>query len=233
VRKFSRYMSVSVSRIFVSWVMLILFPLSLIAADTGSAIVRGSGGVLVNGVEVADSIAVFSGDLLETKPGFIANLDVEGSSVLIQGESIVKFQGDYLILEHGSVAVGTSTSMSVHVNCLKVEPLSNDRTQYDVTDTNGTVQVAAHKKDVRIERAAALHKIPEQSSSSESGVVHEGEQATRDESAVCGAASPQGAGQGLNTKWLEIGGAAGGGALVLCLLLCKSKPPSKISPSEP
>jgi hypothetical protein len=226
-------MSVSASRIFVSWVMLILFPLSLMAADTGSAILRGSGGVWVNGVEVADSIAVFSGDLLETKPGFIANLDVEGSSVLIQGESVVKFQGDYLILEHGSVAVGTSTLMSVHVNCLKVEPLSNDRTQYDVTDTSGTVQVAAHKKDVRIERTAALHKTPAQSSPSESDVVHEGEQGTRDESAVCGAASPAQAGHALNLKWPEIAGATGGGVLVLCLILCRSKNPPAASPSLP
>ncbi|MGB7866623.1 MAG: hypothetical protein WCF74_24755, partial [Candidatus Sulfotelmatobacter sp.] len=89
--------------------MIILFPLSLMAADTGSAILRGTGGVWVNGVEAADSIAVFPGDSLETKPGFIANLDAEGSSILIQGESVVKFQGSYLVLEHGSVSVGTST----------------------------------------------------------------------------------------------------------------------------
>ena len=75
---------------------------------------------------------VVSGDLLETKPGSVANLDAEGSSVLIQPESVVKFQGNYLSLEHGSVSVGTSTSMSVHVNCIKVEPVSRERTQYDV-----------------------------------------------------------------------------------------------------
>lgn len=231
--KFSVGISVSASRNFVSWIMIILFPLSLMAADTGSAILRGTGGVWVNGVEAADSIAVFPGDSLETKPGFIANLDAEGSSILIQGESIVKFQGSYLVLEHGSVSVGTSTSMSVHVNCLKVEPLSNNRTQYDVTDTSGTVQVAAHKNDVKIERIGALRKTSSQSSLSESGIVHEGEQATRDESAVCGAASPQKAGQALNTKWLEIGGGVGGGVLLLCLLLCRSTPPSEASPSEP
>jgi len=77
--------------------MIILFPLSLMAADTGSAILRSTGGVWVNGMEVADSSAVFPGDLLETKPGFIANLDAEGSSILIQGESVVKFQGSSLV----------------------------------------------------------------------------------------------------------------------------------------
>jgi len=203
------------------------------AADTGSAIVRGNGGIWVNGMEVANSIAVFPGDSLETKPGFIGNLDAEGSSVLIQGESIIKFQGNYLVLDHGSVSVGTSTEFSVHVNCLKVEPLSNDRTQYDVSDTTGSVQVAAHKNDVRIQRTGSVKKASSQGGASDNNIVHEGQQATRDESAVCVAAAPEQAAQGLNTKWIEIGGAAGGGALVLCLLLCRGTSPTSVSPSQP
>jgi hypothetical protein len=214
--------------------MIVLFPLSLLAADTGSAMLHSNGGVWVNGAEVADSTVIFPGDSLETKPGFVANLDAEGSSVLIRGESIVKFEGNYLTLEHGSVAVGTSTSMSVHVNCLKVEPVSNDQTQYEVNDLSGSVQVAARKKDVNIQQAGGLHKPSAESSSSQSGLVREGQQAKREESEVCGAASPpQSAGHALNTKWLEIGGGAGGGALVLCLLLCRGKSPSNVSPSQP
>jgi hypothetical protein len=226
-------MSVSIPRYFVSWMMIIFFPWSLLAADTGSAMLHSSGGVWVNGAEVTDSTVVFPGDSLETKPGFVANLDAEGSSVLIQGESIIRFQGGYLILDHGSVSVGTSTSMSVHVNCIKIEPLSNDRTQYDVTDVSGKVEVAARKKDVSIRHDAALHKPSVENASSQSGVVHEGQEATRDESAVCGAASPETASHALNTKWLEIGGGGGGGALLLCLLLCKGKSPSSVSPSQP
>lgn len=227
-------MGVSLLRNLVSWMLIILLPASLLAADTGSALLHSNGGVWVNGAEVADSTVVFPGDSLETKPGFVANLDAEGSSVLIQGQSIVKFEGNYLTLEHGSVAVGTSTSMSVHVNCLRVEPLSNDRTQYEVTDVSGSVQVAARKSDVNIKQAGGLHKPSAESSSSQSGVVHEGQQAKREESEVCGAPSPpESAGHGLNTKWLEIGGGAGGGALVLCLLLCKGKSQSNVSPSQP
>jgi hypothetical protein len=227
-------MSVSSSRDLISWVMVLLFPLSLLAADTGSAVVHSSGGVWVNGAEVSDSTTVFSGDLLETKAGFVADLASEGSSVLIQGESIVKFQGDYLVLEHGSVAVGTSTSMSVHVNCINVEPLSNDRTQYDVTNLSTKVEVRAHKDDVNIRRGGTLRKTSAESNSSESGTVHEGQQAMRDESITCGAAAvPHGAGTAVNTKWLEIGGGAGGGALVLCLLLCKGSKQSSVSPSQP
>jgi hypothetical protein len=227
-------MSVSALRTFLCWALVVLCPLSLTAADTGSAVLHSEGGVWVNGAETAGSTVVFPGDVLETKPGFVANLDAEGSSVLIQPESVVKFQGTFLSLEHGSVSVGTSTSMSVHVNCIKVEPVSLERTQYDVADVNGTVQVAAHKNDVNITQSATLRKTAPDNNTSQSATVHEGQQASRDESKACGAAArPDVANGGGNTKWLEIGGGAGAGVLVLCLLLCRGSSPSKVSPSQP
>ena len=195
---------------------------------------HSKGGVWVNGAEVADSTAIFPGDVLETKPGSVANLDAQGSSILIEPQSIVKFQSNFLSLEHGSVSVGTSTSMSVHVNCIKIEPASNDRTQYDVSDVARTVQVAVHKDDVNINETGALRKAAPVNTSSPSAVVHAGEQATRDESTACGEAlRPGPVSNGLNTKWLEIGGAAAGGVVVLCLLLCRGSSPASVSPSQP
>ena len=225
-------MSVSALRNFLCWTMVALYPVSLAAANAGSAIVHSKGGAWVNGSEVPDSTVIFPGDLLETKPGFVANLDAEGSSVLVQGESIVKFQGNFLTLEHGSVSVGTSTEMSVHVNCLKVEPLSNDRTQYDVTDVSGKVEVAANKNDVKITQVGSLRKVPTESSS-QSNTVHEGERATRDESTACGAIRPENPNNALNPKWIEIGGGAGAGVVVLCLILCRGSGSSSVSPSQP
>lgn len=215
--------------------MFVLLPLSLLAADTGSAVVHSKGGVWVNGAEVADSTAIFPGDVLETKPGFVAELDAEGSAVLIQPESIVKFQGNFVSLEHGSVSVGTSTSMAVHVNCIRVEPIVNERTQYDVTDFSGTVEVAAKKNDVNITQGGALKKMSSENNASQSATVHEGQQASRIESIACGAAPrPESPGNsGLNTKWIEIGGGAGGGVVALCLLLCKGSTHTSLSASQP
>jgi hypothetical protein len=226
-------MSVSGSRNFVAWVMIVLFPLSLLATDTGGAVVHSKGGVWVNGAEVVDSTSIFPGDLLQTKPGFVANLDAEGSSILIQPESVVKFQGTFLTLEHGSVSVGTSTSLSVQVNCIKVEPVNSERTQYDVTDMTGKVEVAAHRNDVNIKQGGALQKLSKEGESPQSATVHEGEQAKRDESEMCGAVPRPGTpGDTLNTKWIKIGGAAGGG-LLLCIIFCRSSGASSVSPSQP
>ena len=228
-------MGVSALRKFISWMMVILCPLSLAAADAGSAVLHSEGGVWVNGFEISGSTVVFPGDLVETKPGFVANLDAEGSSVVIQPESVVKFQDTFLSLEHGSVSVGTSTSMSVHVSCIKVEPVSSERTQYDVADVSGTMQVAAKKGDVNITEGGVLQKPQAQGTASPiSSVVHEGQQASRVVSTACGAAPrPGSVGNGLNTKWLEIGGGIAGGVIVLCILLCKSHSPSSVSPSDP
>lgn len=232
-------MSVFRLRKFIAVALVLLFPLSLWAADTGSALLHSQGGVWVNGNEVAGSVAVFPGDTVETKPGFVANLDSDGSSVLIQPESILKFQGDYLVLEHGIVSVGTSASLSVHVNCIRVEPLSNERTQYDVADVSGKVEVAAHKNDVRITqsgagKASTTTKTTEDNSSPLSNVVHEGEQATRDETQACGAAErPESPGHVMNTKWMVAGGGAVVGGVILCLILCKGSKSSPVSPSQP
>jgi hypothetical protein len=222
--------SVKATRHFISLVMVLLLPLSSMAADTG-AVLHTKGGVWVNGAEAVDSTSIFSGDLVETKPGFVADLDSQGSSVLIQPETILKFQGTFIALEHGIVSVETSTSLSVHVNCLEIEPITSERTQYDVKDTTGTVQVAATKSDVKFTQTGKLQKSSKPGALVRSAIVHEGEQAKHEESA-CGGASPQPGAHSFPTKWLEIG-AAGGGAIALCLVFCKSRSPSDVSPDSP
>ncbi|HEY6766803.1 MAG TPA: hypothetical protein VI386_18745 [Candidatus Sulfotelmatobacter sp.] len=205
------------------------------AGDTGSAMLRSKGGVWVNGTQARDSTAVFSGDVIETKSGFVANLDAEGSSVLIQSESIVSLGDNELTLDHGSVSVGSSTGMRVKVNCLTVIPVVNQWTQYDVTDVNGTVHVVAHKMDVNITQGGAERKHST-NNDAQSASLHEGQESSRDESQLCAAAkSPGPAGGGTpisTTRWIEIGG-GGVGAAVLCLLLCRGTSSTSVSTSQP
>ena len=212
--------------------MLVIVPASLLG-QTPSAILHAQGGVWVNGSEANDSAAIFTGDTLDTKPGFSAKLTLEGSAVLIQPESVTKFQGDFLDLEHGSVSVETSKSFKVKVHCITVTPVSNDWTQYDVTDLNGKVQVAARKNDVNVEIHSVHLKPTAGTAESKGGTVHEGEQHGYDESELCGAPPrlPEGSSP-LSSKWVEIGGAAVGGGVLICVLfLCKGK--SSMSPAQP
>lgn len=202
-------------------------------AQTGAAVLRTQGGVWVNGYEAQDFSAVFPGDLLETKVGSPANLNMDGSTVLIQPESVAKLQNNLLELDHGSVSVGTSKSFKVRVNCITVVPVLNEWTQYDVTNLNRNIQVAARKNDVNVERELDHGKPSPETEASRGSTVHENEQKGFDESEICGPpAQPARAGTSINPKWIAVG-AAGVGVLV-CVLLCRGTPTKpSISPSAP
>ncbi|HEY6373367.1 MAG TPA: hypothetical protein VIX37_22515 [Candidatus Sulfotelmatobacter sp.] len=232
-------MSVSILRGFLCWVMLVLVPVSLLGQSvpnqtapdqiapsqtspnqTGAAILHTQGGVWVNGYEALDSSAVFPGDLLETKPSSSASLTLDGSTVLIQPESVAKLQTNLLELDHGSVFVGTSKSFKVRVNCLTVVPVLNEWTQYEVSNLNGNVQVAARKDDVNVDRGADRRKPSVETESSHGSTVHEAEQKSFNLSEICGApGEPTAPSSILNPKWIAVG--AAGGGLLICVLLCR------------
>jgi hypothetical protein len=222
-------MRVSILRCFLCWAMLVIVPQSLLGqsllgqngqGQTGAAILHAQGGVWVNGYEARDSSAVFPGDLLETKPGSSANLILDGSTVLIQPESVAKLQTNLLELDHGSVFVGTSQGFKVRVNCITVVPVLNEWTQYEVTDLNGNIQVAARKDDVNVEREMDRKKPSPETEASRGSIVHEAEQKSFDQSEICGApARPAGASTSLNPKWIAAG--AAGAGLLLCILVCR------------
>jgi hypothetical protein len=221
-------------RCLLTWMLVVVLPASLQAADTKPAILHSQGGVWVNGMEAADSTAVFPGDLLETKPGFSASLNIDGSTVSIQPESIVKFEDNLLVLDHGSLLVGTATGLPVRVHCITVVPVSNtDWTQYEVTDVSGNIQAAAQKKDVRLEVEGVRPKTPTATESSGGTTVHEGEQASRRESEVCGAPpKPTGALGSLQPKWIAAG-AVGTGLLICLIAHCFGGGSGPVSPSQP
>ncbi|HTZ98396.1 MAG TPA: hypothetical protein VMB18_18485 [Terriglobales bacterium] len=213
-------------RRFICWGMIVLVPASLLA-QTQSAIVHTQGGVWVNGYEAKDASAVFSGDVVETRPGFSATLNLEGSSVLVEPESVVKFQGDAIELDHGGVSVETSTSFKVLVRCITVIPVASEWTQYEVVDMSGSVQVSARTKDVNVkwEHGASKSSLEKAVGQQEQGSVHQGEQKKYDESELCGAPPRPNAGTLPNPKWIAAG-AAGAGVLIWCVLQCGgSKPP--------
>jgi hypothetical protein len=202
--------------------MVLAFPVSLTAGETSSAILHHNGGVWVDGKVAPDSSAIFVGEVLETKAESIAKLDAEGSSVLVQPESVVRFEENSITLEHGSVSVDTSKGMTVRVKCITVVPVSTAWTQYDVSDVNGTVHVNARKSDVNIEEGSRKAKNEvrleevkpdKEEAASGSANVREGQQASREES-LCGIAQRPGETQSgpfhsPYTKWVALGIAGG------------------------
>lgn len=129
---------------------------------------------------------------------------------------------------------GRRRACGVCVHCITVIPVSDTEwTQYEVTDVNGNIEVAAHKKDVRIELEGNQAKTPSVTQATGGTTVHEGEQASRRESEACGAPlNPASALKPLNTK-LMVAGAVRTGILICLLAHCFGGGSGPVSPSQP
>src|SRR5271170_6321685 len=145
-------MSQSAFRSAVCCLLAILFPAQvMLGGETASAMLYTNGSALVNGSEVPRSAAMFSGDLLETRPDSTASIQTNGSSIMVLADSLVKFEIPAIELEHGSVRVTTSRGLAARAGDVTVKPVSNTWTEFQVTDVDGRVQIAANKGDVTVQ----------------------------------------------------------------------------------
>lgn len=223
-------------RQFVGLGLIIYLPTAVSAADNSAAILRASGaGVSINDKAATNSSALFRDDLIRTEKNAAARLESSGSSVDINPETIVQFEGDELVLDHGSLSVNTSVGLKVRVGCLTVTPVNGSNwTQYVVEDVNGRMTVSGIKSDVYINERSKNPKEAKQSPGSGRTIVHETEQKSQEDK--CGgaytpqSAVPPGLGAWLDSPIAKI--SAGAAIAVLtCWALCKDDDP--ISPHTP
>jgi hypothetical protein len=143
-------MGMSAFRKMVSCVLLLIVPASLFAADSGAAMLYANGAAWLNGSHVPNSSAIFAGDLVQTRSDSAANIHAPGSSITVLGDSLVKFEGASLKVEHGGVSVSTSKGVAMIAGDVRVAPVSNAWTEFNVTDTDGTVRIVASKGDLNV-----------------------------------------------------------------------------------
>jgi hypothetical protein len=215
--------------------MAVVLPVSLDAQETAAAMLRSSGsGVLVNKNPAPTSIALFPNDLIETPQNAVARIELSGSAADINADTVVQFDGDELVLDHGSLSVNTTLGLRVRVGCLTVTPVNVSQwTQYNVSDLDGKVTVSAAKSDVYIDSRAKKAQEAKNPSRSTRDIVRESEQKSREEK--CGAAYTKrdnvpGLGALMNSPYAIWGGTAVIGA-VTCWVLCRTDNPA--SPSKP
>jgi hypothetical protein len=206
-----------------SWMMVLIFPASLFAADASpSAMLYSRGSTVLNGSTVPRSSALFSGDLVQTGADSVANINATGSTVLILNESLVTYEGDFLKLEHGGLRISTSKSMGAVAGDVRISPANGMLTEFEVRDVDGRVQIAARKGDLTI------------SDQTGTTTLAQGQETTRDESsptsrkrqggAAAPAATPGIIGAALDSP-IAIGIGAGGIAALTIWVLSRSDEP--------
>jgi len=153
----------------VSIVLTLLIPAQLVGQDSASAMVYANGPAWVNGTEIPKSVAVFPGDILETKQDSSANIGASGSSVMVLSDSLVKYEGPSVAVDRGSVRVSTESGFMAHACEVKAKPANLTPTQYQFTHNDGHVTVLAIQGDVTVD------------DNGDSKTVQEGQQITRED----------------------------------------------------
>src|SRR5580700_6592769 len=221
-------MSQSAFRSAVCCLLTIVFPAQVMfAGETASAMLYTNGAAWLNGSEVPKSAAVFSGDMLQTRPDSTASIQSNGSSVMVLADSLVKFEGPAVELEHGAVRVTTSRGLAARAGEVTVKPAANTWTEFQVTDVDGRVQIAANKGDLTVQDDKGTT------------TVSQGQQTTRDDTADTEkkkkhrhgqGAAPAAAGSIMSSTPVVIGGLAAIGGVTVWVLTRSGSP---ISPSCP
>lgn len=209
------------------WIMVATVPVSLWAADSSPAMLYARGATWINGGAVPRTSAVFPGDLVQTQSDSLASINASGSNVVVLADSLVKFEGPAVALEHGSLKVATSKGLSTHTGDLTVAPTSNGWTEFEVKQiSDDSVQIVAQKGDVTL------------SDGSNTSTLSQGQQTTVGNSAEKkkkkkkkgGGAIPAGGGAILDSPVVIYGGAAAVGGLLTWVLLQGGTPVSAAVP---
>ena len=225
-------MSQSAFRSTVCCLLAILFPAQvMLPGKTASAMLYTNGAAWLNGSEVPKSAAVFSGDMLQTRPDSTASIQSNGSNVMVLADSLVKFEGPAVELEHGSVRVTTSRGLAARAGDVTVKPASNSWTEFQVTDVDGRVQIAANKGDLTVQDDKGTT------------TVTQGQQTTRDDTTDTekkkkkhrrGAGAATAAGGGImSSAPVVYGGLAAVGTVGVWVWLRQEPPVSPACPTNP
>jgi hypothetical protein len=225
-------MSQSAFRRAVCCLLVFLFPAQmLLAGETASAMLYTNGPAWLNGSEVPKSAAVFSGDMLQTRSDSTASIQSSGSNVMVLADSLVKFEGPAVELEHGAVRVTTSHGLAAHAGDVTVTPVSNSWTEFQVTDVDGRVQIAANKGDLNVQDDKGTT------------TVTQGQQTTRDDTSdtekkkkkrrKAAGAAPAAGGGIMSSTPVIIGGLGVIGGVGIWVFTRSSPPVSPSCPSNP
>jgi hypothetical protein len=189
-------------RRMVSCVLLLLFPGSLLGADSNAAMLYISGAAWVNGTHVPrSSSAIFSGDLLQTPADSVANINEPGSSITVLSESLVQFGVSSVKIEHGEVSVSTSKQVATTAGEVKITPASSNWTEFDVADVDGVVRIAAKRGDLLIADGSSVVTLAQ------------GQETTRDETSQDNSTNSNGKKKKKGNQQNGAAPAAGGGLL--------------------
>ena len=165
--------------------------------------------------------------MVQTRSDSVASINASGSSVVVLADSLVKFEGPAVGLEHGALTVATSRGLGTHSGEVTVIPVSNSWTQFEVKRvSDDTVQVVAQKGDVSVNDGSTTSTLAQGQQMTVDNAVEKKKKKRR----KGGGAIPASGGAALDSPYVIYGGAAAVGGLLTWVLLQDSTPVSSVAP---
>jgi len=169
--------------------------------------------------------------LLQTRSDSTASIQANGSNVIVLADTLVKFEGPTVELEHGAVRVTTSRGLAARAGEVTVKPASDSWTEFQVTDVDGQVQIAANKGDLTVQDDKGTT------------TVTQGQQTTRDDTSDTekkkkkhrrkSGAETAAKGGIMSSTPAVIGGLAAVGGVGIWALVQSGRPVSPVCPTSP
>jgi hypothetical protein len=140
-------------------VMLLVFPASMMLAESQAAMAMVSGIAALNGSAMNGSTTIFSGDLLETGANSALTINANGSTILIGANSRIHYFGNSVELHLGSTQVQTLKDLKVETESIKIEP-NQTSAKFRVERAPHVVVIAALEKELRVDNNGDSRVLP-------------------------------------------------------------------------
>ena len=201
---------IKITRSAIATLLLVLLPASLLAVNP-AAMAYTKGAVLLNGVPAPESSAVFSGDRLTTGKSSAANLVLNGSSVVVDPESTVLYEGNSFVLQGGGASVMTSKSMAARHGHVSVVPAAAVETDYRVVQVQNNLVVTAELGAVKVVDKEGETLVPQGKVMT---VAFDDDDNNNPKQTRSAPPTPQGSTKGGAAVLIAVGAAAGAGVIV-------------------
>src|SRR5664280_1558366 len=124
--------------------LVVVFGVSMLSAQTGGAMLYANGNVKVNGQPAGDSTSIFSGDRVDVTESSAGSINRSGSSVVVSPNSSIQYDPASVEVIQGGARVSTSKGMSASVGQILVSP-KDTVAKFDVLRTDDKVVVVSRE----------------------------------------------------------------------------------------
>lgn len=213
-------------RKLLSLLLSLVLPAMSAVADSGStssAMLHTTGSVTINGAATSNSSAVMVGDSIQTNESSSGVISSSGTMINVLPNSEVKYRGNVLDVDGGTVEVSTTSGLSVSANSFTVMPQQGS-VKFQITRTGFCGSVTVLQGSVVVTNGKTRN------------VVEQGNSVAIDDARCAKVAAVPGGGASspVNAPSVSKGAiatAVGVAGVSACVILCRDR--QRVSESQP